>query len=153
MSDRCQPILVCRAVLGCHTSVPRRSSRRTPCEAVNKPCEAVNMPCEAVNMPCEAVNMPCEAVNMPCEAVNMHPQAAFQLVAAAALDALLLAGGMADTTEWLTAAPPSTLQHETHVDTLPSYHPYAAPPSTLQHETHVDTLPSYHPYAAPPSAL
>lgn len=38
-------------------------------------------------------------------------QAAFQLVAAAALDALLLAGGMADTTEWLTAAPPSTLQH------------------------------------------
>jgi len=38
-------------------------------------------------------------------------QAAFQLVAAAALDTLLLASGMAGTTEWLTAAPPSALQH------------------------------------------
>ena len=60
-------------------------------------------------------------------------QAAFQLVAAAALDTLLLASGMAGTTEWLTAAPPSALQCEARVDTLPSYHPYAAaPPSALQ---------------------
>ena len=70
--------------------------------------------------------------------ISSHLQAAFQLVAAAALDTLLLASGMAGTTEWLTAAPPSALQCEARVDTLPSYHPYAAtPPSALQHSSTV----------------